>query len=152
VASSETLKPSPFPSADIAERRLRVQRESDVPHVVANARQYCLALGLSPLLAAHVATAASELAHNLWIYASGGGSISLRPVRTATRFGVELTAVDHGPGIADVHAALQDGFSTGAGMGCGLPGVQRLMDDFDIQSRLGEGTRVRCVKWAQVRA
>lgn len=150
--SAETLKPSQSAAAETPERRLQVQRESDVPHVVANARQYCLALGFSPLLAAHVATAASELAHNLWIYASGGGSISLRPVSTSTRFGVELMALDQGPGIADVHAALQDGYSTGGGMGCGLPGVQRLMDDFDIQSQLGEGTRVRCVKWAQARA
>lgn len=130
------------------ERLLPVRRESDVPHVVAATRQYCLDLGLSALLAAHVATAASELANNLWMHASRGGRLRLRPVGTPGRLGVELESIDDGPGIADVDAAMRDGYSTSGGMGCGLPGVQRLMDEFALASRPGEGTRVRCVKWA----
>lgn len=130
------------------EQHVAVRRESDVPQVVAASRRFCRELGLSPLLAAHVATAASELANNLWMHAAQGGAIVLRVVRDPARHGVELLARDEGPGIADLDAALREGFSTGGGLGCGLPGVRRLMDEFHIQSRPGEGTQVRCIKWA----
>lgn len=120
-----------------------------MPHVVAACRQFCLAQGMGPLLAAHVATAASELANNLWMHASEGGRISLKLVSRPAGQGVALMADDDGPGIPDLAAAMRDGFSTGGGMGCGLPGVQRLMDDFQIESRPGGGTHVLCHKWAK---
>jgi serine/threonine-protein kinase RsbT len=136
--------------------QLTVQRETDVPQVVAATRRFCIDHGLSALLAAHVATSASELANNLWMHASHGGIISLAMLEHDPRYlpqlhprhGVELMSIDHGPGIADVALALREGYSTGGGMGCGLPGVQRLMDDFHIQSSPGVGTRVRARKWA----
>lgn len=136
--------------------QLTVVRETDVPQVVAAVRHFCIDHGLSALLAAHVATAASELANNLWMHTLRGGTLSLHkldhdPCRLPLlhpRQGVELVATDDGPGIADLALALSEGYSTGGGMGCGLPGVQRLMDDFDIQSSPGAGTRVRARKWA----
>lgn len=135
-----------LPPAPVASR-WAVQRETDVPHVVAGCRQACLALGLSPLQAAHVATAASELANNLWMHAQRGGHISLSAT-PGPRTGVELRSDDEGPGIADLQAAMREGYSTAGGMGCGLPGVQRLMDEFQLSSQPGVGTQVCCRKWA----
>jgi serine/threonine-protein kinase RsbT len=129
-----------------------VARETDVPHVVAAARQFCLRHGLSPLLAAHVATAAAELAHNLWMHTTRGGTITLRLLSQPARHGVELLSGDDGPGIADLVLAQQEGYSSGGGMGCGLPGVQRLMDEFEIRSTPGVGTWVRACKWTMSRS
>lgn len=129
-----------------------VERETDVPHVVAAARHFCLDHGLSPLLAAHVATAASELANNLWMHTTRGGTITLRLLTQPARRGVELLSADKGPGIADLALAQQEGYSTGGGLGCGLPGVQRLMDEFEIRSTPGVGTWVRACKWAKLGA
>lgn len=135
-----------------------VERETDVPHVVAAARHFCLDHGLSPLLAAHVATAASELANNLWMHTTRGGTITLRllPLSSSQapsmRRGVELQSDDEGPGIVDLALAQQEGYSTGGGLGCGLPGVQRLMDEFEIRSTPGVGTWVRACKWAKLGA
>jgi serine/threonine-protein kinase RsbT len=127
---------------------LAVQREVDVARVVAATTRFCAELGLTPLLAAHVATAASELANNLWMHSSHGGLIRLQRLGDLGRPGVELVAEDDGPGIADVALALSEGFSTGGGLGCGLPGAQRLMDEFSIDSRPGRGTRVVTRKWS----
>lgn len=127
--------------------RWTVERETDVPHVVAGCRQFCLDQGLSAVVAAHVATAASELANNLWMHTRQGGEIQLARLPGAD-LGVELRAEDHGPGIADVEAALREGYSTAGGMGCGLPGVRRLMDSFELHSRPGQGTQVVGRKWA----
>jgi serine/threonine-protein kinase RsbT len=133
------------------QRVLHVSRELDVASVVGAASHFCTRHGLSPLLTAHVATAASELANNLWMHASRGGQISLRLRDDGLRRGVELQAVDDGPGITDVALALTEGYSTGGGLGCGLPGVQRLMDDFQISSQPGTGTRVTACKWMPAR-
>jgi serine/threonine-protein kinase RsbT len=129
---------------------LPVQRETDVPHVVAAVRQFCLAHGQTPLLAAHVATAASELANNLWMHTHQGGQIGLQALRDLSRIGIELRASDTGPGIPDLELAMREGYSTGGGMGCGLPGVQRLMDEFELHSTLGTGTEVRARKWTRL--
>lgn len=129
-----------------------VERETDVPHVVATSRHFCIGHGLSPLLAAHVATAASELANNLWMHTTRGGTITLRLLVQPTRRGVELLSGDQGPGIADLALAQQEGYSTGGGLGCGLPGVRRLMDEFEIRSLPGVGTWVRACKWTKLNA
>ncbi len=135
----------PFPAAD--RLTLQVTRESDVAHVISSARRFCGARGMTPMLAAHVATAASELANNLWMHSTRGGSISLALRESARGRGVELESLDAGPGIADLDLALREGYSTGGGLGCGLPGVQRLMDEFHIESAAGTGTRVLARKW-----
>ncbi|HET9552519.1 MAG TPA: anti-sigma regulatory factor [Anaeromyxobacteraceae bacterium] len=93
-----------------------------------------------------IATAISELARNIVLFA-GHGEIVLRTVADGRRTGVAVVARDTGPGIPDVERALQVGFSTSGSLGLGLPGVRRLMDDFDLVSRVGAGTTVTATKW-----
>jgi anti-sigma regulatory factor (Ser/Thr protein kinase) len=103
-------------------------------------------LGFSPTERTQVVTAVSEVAGNLWLYA-GRGSIELGAVDEPERVGVTVVARDAGPGIADVEQALRDGYSTSGGMGLGLPGAMRLMDDFDVSSEVGSGTVVTMTRW-----
>jgi serine/threonine-protein kinase RsbT len=137
---------SPHDHPDPGDMSLYVRRESDVPHAVALARRYCLRQGASALQAAQVATVASELANNLWMHTTEGGELLLRML-ALDRPGVELWSLDVGPGIPDIGAAMREGFSTGGGLGFGLPGAQRLMDEFELRSRPGQGTQVRTLKW-----
>jgi serine/threonine-protein kinase RsbT len=138
----------PHEHPDPSDMPLCVRRESDVPHAVALVRQYCLRHGASALQAAQVATVASELANNLWMHTTQGGELLLRMHQRASP-GVELWSLDLGPGIPDIDAAMREGFSTGGGLGCGLPGAQRLMDEFELRSQPGQGTQVRTLKWLQ---
>jgi serine/threonine-protein kinase RsbT len=130
---------------------VRVDSELDVRDVISAANRFCVRHDFSPLFAAHVATAASELANNLWMHALLGGRICLGKLDDGHRAGVELLSEDDGPGIADIELAMREGYSTGGGLGCGLPGVQRLMDEFSIDSGIGRGTLVRAVKWMPAR-
>jgi serine/threonine-protein kinase RsbT len=91
-------------------------------------------------------TAASELARNTLIH-GGGGTARLEAIAEGARKGLRLTFEDHGPGIPDIELALKDGYTTGGGLGLGLSGSKRLMSDFNITSRVGEGTRVAVTKW-----
>jgi hypothetical protein len=93
-----------------------------------------------------VVTAISEVAGNLWLYA-GRGSVELEALDEPERIGISVIARDAGPGIADVEQALRDGHSTSGGMGLGLPGALRLMDDFDVASEVGRGTIVTMARW-----
>jgi len=93
-----------------------------------------------------VVTAASELARNIYKYA-GEGVLRWRHLEEPNRRGVELEFVDHGPGIADIALAQEQGFTTGEGLGLGLPGARRLMDEMDIQSVVGKGTTIILKKW-----
>lgn len=93
-----------------------------------------------------IATAISELARNIAAYA-GHGEIRLTVTARGSRRGLEVEAVDEGPGIDDIAAALQDGYSTSGGLGLGLPGARRLMDEFEIHSEPGEGTTVLLRRW-----
>lgn len=137
--------------ATLDELTLVVGHEGDVARVIGCVMRFCSAHAHDGVFAAHVATAASELANNLWMHTSGGGQIRLRWLASAARSGVELRADDSGPGIPDLALAMTEGYSTGGGMGCGLPGVERLMDDFDIQSGPGRGTQVVTHKWLRRR-
>ncbi len=83
------------------------------------------------------------------MHASRGGRLQVSVVAAAGRRGVELVADDDGPGIADIAQAMVEGYSSGGGLGCGLPGVQRLMDEFSIESMPGRGTRVVARKWSR---
>lgn len=94
-----------------------------------------------------LATAVSELAHNLVRHATRGGRITLTVLRRSDKNGIEVIAEDDGPGIPDVTLAMQDGFSSTDGLGSGLPGAKRLMDDFEITSTVGTGTRIVARKW-----
>ena len=91
-------------------------------------------------------TAASELARNALIY-GGGGSLKWEVLRDGLKSGVRLTFEDAGPGIANLDLALTDGWSSGTGMGLGLTGARRLVNEFDIQSTVGSGTRVTVTRW-----
>ena len=120
-----------------------VQREPDVADAVRHVRQLAERLGFSHVDCSYLATAASELATNLVIHA-GGGSFLIFTDRSEGL--IELSTRDAGPGIADIPLALTDGFSTSGGLGCGLPGVKRLMDGLEIESTTGEGTNIRAWK------
>ena len=93
-----------------------------------------------------IATAISEVARNIVSYA-GSGEIVLRVVQKGQRRGLTVVARDKGPGIADIERAMQDGFSTSRGLGLGLPGSKRLMDEFDLVSQVGKGTEITMTKW-----
>ncbi len=93
-----------------------------------------------------IATAVSEIARNIIEYAKAG-EVVISPIQNGTRRGLEVVARDQGPGIADVSQAMQDGFSTSRGLGLGLPGSRRLMDDFQLESKVGLGTKVTMRKW-----
>jgi serine/threonine-protein kinase RsbT len=127
---------------------LRVSVGSDVDIVTARqkGRELAAQCGLSSTDLAVVATAISELARNIVLYAVRG-EIVLRAVDNGAKRGIEVVATDDGPGISDVPLAMQDGYSTSGGLGLGLPGVRRLMDEFDIASRFGKGTTVTVRKW-----
>jgi serine/threonine-protein kinase RsbT len=103
-------------------------------------------LGLSPTEATLVATAISELARNIVHYAQSG-EILLRLVNHGDRRGITIEARDQGPGIADTRLAVEEGYSSSGGLGLGLPGVRRIMDQFDISSELGRGTTITVTKW-----
>ena len=95
-----------------------------------------------------IASAISEVARNIVEYAQRG-EVAIRLVEKGGRRGVMVVAQDVGPGIADVSMALQDGFSTSGSLGLGLPGARRLMDEFEIHTEIGKGTRVTMRKWAR---
>jgi len=91
-------------------------------------------------------TAASEIGRNTLVY-GGGGTADVQRVNDARRSGVRITFEDHGPGIADVQLALREGYTTGGGMGLGLGGARKLVDEFEIDSEVARGTRVTLTKW-----
>jgi serine/threonine-protein kinase RsbT len=93
-----------------------------------------------------IATAISEVARNIVSYA-GSGEIVMRVVRQGQRCGITVVARDKGPGIADIERAMEDGFSTSRGLGLGLPGSKRLMDEFELVSEVGKGTEITMTKW-----
>ncbi len=128
------------------EVRVPIDSDTDIVAVRQNGRDLAEHYGLPASDLVGVATAISELARNIIRYAVRG-EIFLRLVDDYDKRGVEVLAADGGPGIRDVALAMQDGFSTSGSLGLGLPGVRRLMDEFEIRSELGKGTRVTARKW-----
>ncbi len=123
-----------------------IRSETDVVSVRQAVRKLAAELGFSLVDSTKIVTAASELARNTLIH-GGGGSARLEALAEGLRKGLRLTFEDSGPGIADVDLALKDGYTTGGGLGLGLGGSRRLVSEFNIDSRVGEGTRVTVVKW-----
>ncbi|MBK6999969.1 MAG: SpoIIE family protein phosphatase [Rhodoferax sp.] len=122
---------------------LYVHSEADVAAAMRLGRDWAQRAGFSGVETAYLATVATELASNLWIHAGGGVfSVLLR----SDLPGIEIATCDQGPGIADIALALQDGYSTAGGLGCGLPSINRLMDGLEINGRIGGGTQVRAWK------
>jgi serine/threonine-protein kinase RsbT len=124
---------------------LPVQTEPDVVSIRRRVREISSQLGFSLVDQTKVVTAASELARNTVIY--GGGGVVLMEALNGPRVGLRLTFEDKGPGIPDIELALRNGFTTGSGMGLGLGGAKRLVNDFEIVSRVGEGTKVTITRW-----
>lgn len=127
-------------------QRLRISSQNDVSLAIVAVRELAIRQTMSTSEAAALITAVSELVTNVVKYA-GSGLVSLRPTRQIQRPGIEVIVEDKGPGIADIAAAMRDYVSTGGTLGLGLPGAKRLVDEFDIVSRPGQGTRIRIVKW-----
>jgi serine/threonine-protein kinase RsbT len=130
------------------EIRVAIRTDSDVVTARQEARSMGAAIGFSSTDLTLLATAISEVARNITTYA-GEGEVILRVRDERGRKGIEVLAVDEGPGIADVERAMQDGFTTGNGLGLGLPGTRRLVDEFELRTAPGEGTTVRLVKWSR---
>ena len=128
-------------------RSIALEDEHDVAVARGEARQAALALGFRAVDQTRIATVASELARNVVKYAGRGRMIALAAEDGLGRRGLRLIFEDQGPGIPDVAAAMRDGYSTGRGLGKGLPGSQRLVDEFRIESEPGRGTRVTVVRW-----
>lgn len=126
--------------------RLDIRSSDDIVRVRQLARTAALAVGLSLVDQTKIITAASELARNTLDH-GGGGYVLAEVIDAAGRRGLRLTFEDQGPGIADVDAALKDGFTTGKGMGLGLGGARRLSNEFSIHSKPGEGTKVVIARW-----
>ena len=125
---------------------LAIEREDDVVRVRQVSREWSIELGFSLVDQTKIVTAASELARNTKVY-GGGGTMLLESLEVNGRRGLRLTFSDDGPGIPDIQAALKDGFTTGNGLGLGLGGARRLVNEFNVSSTVGQGTRIVVVKW-----
>lgn len=128
------------------ETRIEIATDGDIVKARQAGREMAASLGCSSTDLTMVATAISEIARNLLTHA-GGGELEMRLVDHNGRRCLEIVARDEGPGIADLGRALEDGFTTSEGLGLGLPGAKRLMDEFSITSELGRGTVVTMYKW-----
>lgn len=125
-----------------------IQSSSDVVKVRQMVREWAVTMGFSLVDQTKIVTAASELARNALDH-GGGGMVRLEALNNASRRGLRLTFSDQGVGIPDVEQALKDGFSTGSGMGLGLGGSKRLVNEFVIDTAPGQGTRITIVRWRQ---
>lgn len=128
--------------------RLAIQSDADIIMVRQQARSLARELGFSASDLTLIATAISELARNIVEYA-GRGEIVLSCINHGNQRGLSIIARDNGPGISNVERAMQDGYSSGKGLGLGLPGTKRMMDEFDIRSEQGQGTTITVKKWVR---
>jgi len=132
----------------VGEIRVSINSDQDIVSARQKGRAMAMELGFSSGDATLIATAISELARNIVTYARKG-HITLKGVQGSSRVGILVIASDEGPGILDIRQALRDGFSTSGSLGLGLPGVRRLMDEFEITSQPNLGTTVAVKKWRQ---
>ncbi len=130
----------------LASQTLPLTSEEDVLSVRRRVREIAEARCFDTFATAAVTTAASELARNVVVHAAGGDA-TIDEISDGSRVGIRIAFVDHGPGISDVRRVLNGGFSTAHSMGLGLSGSKRLVDTLDIESVVGEGTRVTVTKW-----
>ena len=132
--------------SQLPEIKVVINGEAAVIAARQKTRRLAAELGFLPTDLAIIATSVSELVRNILRYA-GTGELVVRSIHQSKRRGIEIVARDEGPGIRDIDQAMQDGFSTSGGLGVGLPGVRRLMDEFDITSSREGGTVVKAKKW-----
>jgi serine/threonine-protein kinase RsbT len=125
---------------------INIDSEYDIVTARSAAKNEAKRLGFSLVDQTRIATAVSELARNIVVHANGG-VLKIEAIEKEARRGLEVCAFDDGPGIENLELALQDGWTSGGGLGVGLNGAKRLMDEFEIQSEVGKGTKVQVVKW-----
>jgi serine/threonine-protein kinase RsbT len=125
---------------------ISVTASGDIVTVRHAVRRQALKINLSLVDQTKIVTAASELARNMLVY-GGGGNVTLEVLQQGTRHGLRVLFADTGPGIPDINLALRDGFTSGNGMGLGLGGAKRLVNEFNIESEVGKGTRVTITRW-----
>src|SRR5262249_453235 len=123
-----------------------LRSSEDVVRIRQLVREWAIRGGFSLVDQTKIVTATSELAGNLVDY-GGGGSVVVEALNDENRRGLQLTFTDQGPGILDIELAMKDGYTTGGGLGLGLGGAKRLVNDFKITSRPGEGTQVKIARW-----
>ena len=128
------------------EVRVHIEREADIVLARQAGRQLAQQLGFTSTEQTLIATAISEVARNIVVYAQEG-DIVLTRAEDAGRVGIQVVAVDHGPGIENKELAMRDGYSTKNSLGLGLPGARRLMDELALESEVGKGTTVTMKKW-----
>lgn len=133
-------------SITLARGELPLENEHDIVLGRQAVRRLAQEQGFSLVDQTKLVTAASELARNALIY-GGGGSLTWEVLLDGSRRGVRLVFVDQGPGIPDVNLALTDGWSSGTGLGLGLSGARRLVNEFELKSTIGVGTRVAVTRW-----
>jgi serine/threonine-protein kinase RsbT len=129
-----------------ASKTLPIRSSEDVVRIRSEVRNASIAAGFSLVDQTKFVTAASELARNMVIYGAGG-EMQIELLESGGRRGVRLAFIDQGPGIPDIDQAMKDGFTTGTGLGLGLGGARRLVNEFTIESKLGHGTRVTIARW-----
>jgi serine/threonine-protein kinase RsbT len=127
---------------------MEVTSDQDVVRVRQLVRTVAVSVKLSLVDQTKLVTAASELARNTLVY-GGGGTVEVDRVENGRRPGIRIVFTDQGPGIPDVDLALTDGYTTGAGLGLGLSGARRLVDEFDIKTGAGQGTSITVTKWCR---
>ncbi|HSZ78134.1 MAG TPA: anti-sigma regulatory factor [Chthoniobacterales bacterium] len=125
---------------------IAVTASADIVMVRHAVRRQAVAIKLSLVDQTKIVTAASELARNMLVY-GGGGEVTLELLQNGVRQGLRAHFVDSGPGIPDINLALRDGYTSGNGMGLGLGGAKRLVNEFEIESTPGKGTRVKITRW-----
>ncbi len=125
---------------------MTIVKEQDVVPFRNRVKEYATKIGMGLVNQTKLITAASELVRNMLRYGNGGKTL-IEVVNKGRENGIRLTFADKGPGIANIEQAMKDGFSTGKSLGLGLPGTKRLVSEFDIKSKVGEGTVVTIVKW-----
>ena len=130
----------------VREQTFPILSDVDVVAARIGVRDWARAIGLTVLDLTKVVTAASELARNALIH-GGGGTMQLQVVTQSGRQGLRATFSDHGPGIPQVELAMQDGYTSGGGMGIGLPGAKRLVNEFELATEPGGGTSVTILRW-----
>jgi serine/threonine-protein kinase RsbT len=125
---------------------IQIETSTDIVRVRRKVREIATTLGFSITDVARIVTAASELARNIVQFA-GSGVMQWTILRRNELIGIQLIFVDKGPGIPDVELAMREGYSSGNGLGMGLPGVKKLMDEMEVKSKIGKGTKIKIIKW-----
>jgi serine/threonine-protein kinase RsbT len=131
---------------DSPAEEIALKEETDIVIVRRSVREAATRMGFGITDVTRIITAASELARNVFLYA-GSGVVRCRMLTRSNQVGLELIFEDYGPGIADIDQAMQPGYSSGNGLGLGLPGTKRLMGEMEIESEVGKGTRITVTKW-----